>query len=693
MSSASKTHAAPPSGDSFAITVLIPVRNYGYFLREALDSALSQIEPSDAVLVVDDGSTDDTPRIVQEYRDYVRAMQTGGIGVYAVRQRALETINTPWFFNLDADNRLRPRALARLREAALRHSDCPDAAFFYPSIHRVGQGSNKRIAAEPYDLSGLIIRNRLDMNALIRTEAARAVGFDPDLRAQGDYDFFLRAIKQGYRGVPVPEAVVYYRVHPDSISQTMRRTAQHTSVWRRLMRKHADLYTPADRAKSRLELRNRICLSLIAARNPHAGPGVRLRQLSRFFLYGARHAEFQRQLAYTWSPARYFQACVSPCDLFYLFPHQYWLAEALDLYEGGETSVAVDDMLGYAHAGAWGWKTDHNLRYHPLIQSDVQQADIASLTAEIQKLAWQARRAACIIAATAEWGVAAAIAMQRGRWRRPLVMAWRSNSSTSALLEDARYRRCIVEADRVLTWNRADFDQLAAAGCPASALRLLPPAVDGTFWSAEADARTFAAYDALTIGEANWVDLPRLCALARRAPSRRFAVHLLGAESAAGVPMPENLRVFGSIPYTTMRARMQAARAIVLPIHANKMGCAQPWLLRALSMRKPVLVMGCAGEDIREWGACEAFEWIPSADEAACARRLDAILASPRPKQGTSSFLQGAASDMEYPFAPLFSLLPIPPRGGAPTVVKGYCSPAGRPQTSDLNKNKESAPC
>ena len=93
----------------------MPAKNAAAFLGEAIESALTQGSDVIEIIVVDDGSTDETRSIVQAFEDRgVRLLDNRGAGVSAARNTGARAANSDWLMFLDADDRLRPGAMAAL---------------------------------------------------------------------------------------------------------------------------------------------------------------------------------------------------------------------------------------------------------------------------------------------------------------------------------------------------------------------------------------------------------------------------------------------------------------------------------------------------------------------------------------------------------------------------------------------------
>ena len=98
-------------------SIIIPTYNYGRYVNRAVESALGQPGDDVETLVVDDGSTDETPQVLLPYRGCVSYHRHDNCGAAATRNRGASLANGDWLLFLDADDRLLPDALAHFRTA------------------------------------------------------------------------------------------------------------------------------------------------------------------------------------------------------------------------------------------------------------------------------------------------------------------------------------------------------------------------------------------------------------------------------------------------------------------------------------------------------------------------------------------------------------------------------------------------
>ena len=113
------------------ISVVIPAYNHGRFLREAIDSVLAQTYAPLEIIVVDDGSTDDTEQIVRSYGDRVRYIRQQNAGVGAARNNGIANARGEYVAFLDSDDLWLPEKLAVQVEYMRRHPECAACAVPY----------------------------------------------------------------------------------------------------------------------------------------------------------------------------------------------------------------------------------------------------------------------------------------------------------------------------------------------------------------------------------------------------------------------------------------------------------------------------------------------------------------------------------------------------------------------------------
>ena len=216
------------------ISIIIPTYNYAHFLGTAIASALAQAAQDVAVevIVVDDGSTDDTPRILEKYQDAVTVITQENMGLSAARNTGVAQATGDFLCFLDADDILGP---GTLKAQATLFSREPQA---HAAVcrNRLFADTDNRGAPVPVGEWHLFARqlethlhhyNIAPPHAfLIRRSALGDIRFDTSLPACEDHWFWLSLAAKGRRFVSNREGTVYYRRHAQSMSYNRSRQLQ-----------------------------------------------------------------------------------------------------------------------------------------------------------------------------------------------------------------------------------------------------------------------------------------------------------------------------------------------------------------------------------------------------------------------------------------------------------------------------------
>ncbi len=187
------------------LSVIIPTYQHAATLSRALDSLFGQTRQPDEVIVVDDGSTDDTQRVLAPYHDRITYVHQENLGAPVARNRGFRLSTGGLVIFWDADVIAEPFMLEKL-EVALH--DQPEASWSYSSFwwgRRLFQG-------HPFDVQTLRSQNYIHTTSLIRREAFP--GFDESLVRFQDWDLWLTMSEQGKTGVFVDESL--YRILVES---------------------------------------------------------------------------------------------------------------------------------------------------------------------------------------------------------------------------------------------------------------------------------------------------------------------------------------------------------------------------------------------------------------------------------------------------------------------------------------------
>jgi glycosyltransferase involved in cell wall biosynthesis len=228
-SGASKTSA--PDGDSGKVSIVMPAYNTGPFIAEAVESVLAQSYPNWELVVVDDGSTDNTGSIVEGFADpRIIALRQPNGGLTSARNFGLSKVSGDWILFLDSDDLLRPNALDVLIEAAYAGRARAPAVVYgdYARIDETGARFGRRdlltkIRKRPSgDLVRFLLQGFVMLigTAIVRRDVAMKVGqLQAGLEPMEDWAWFALASLHG-EFVSVGRTTMQYRLRKSSLSMT-----------------------------------------------------------------------------------------------------------------------------------------------------------------------------------------------------------------------------------------------------------------------------------------------------------------------------------------------------------------------------------------------------------------------------------------------------------------------------------------
>jgi glycosyltransferase involved in cell wall biosynthesis len=205
------------------VSVVIPTYNSAAYLADAVDSVLNQTFTDFEIIVIDDGSTDDTESVMGRYGDRVRYIRQANGGVAAARNRGIEESRGRYVAFLDSDDTWFPSKLERQLEALRKDPEyraCYGAFTAVRSdltpLHESG-GNRAGSTLEDLLLRGNIIGSICTVMCE-RTMFEETGGFDPSLSQCADWDMWVRlAALTEFLYLDVP--LVTYRQHGANMSR------------------------------------------------------------------------------------------------------------------------------------------------------------------------------------------------------------------------------------------------------------------------------------------------------------------------------------------------------------------------------------------------------------------------------------------------------------------------------------------
>ncbi len=228
------------------VSVIIPCFNYGRYLADAVTSTLASSLREIEIIIVDDGSTDDSrevaQRLIDEHPDAaIQLIAQGNCGAPGkVRNVGIERARGEYILCLDADDKIHPEFL-RACVAALEAA--PEAGIAYADFQMFDEADTLQQPPPTWNSRVECDCNFVGSASVFRRRAwEQAGGYETDLAMVGyeDWDFWVGCVEQGWTGVKAPGALWYYRVHGGSIYSTHVRRDQELKA--RMVLKHPTLY-------------------------------------------------------------------------------------------------------------------------------------------------------------------------------------------------------------------------------------------------------------------------------------------------------------------------------------------------------------------------------------------------------------------------------------------------------------------
>jgi glycosyltransferase involved in cell wall biosynthesis len=201
------------------VSIVTPTYNQSAYLRETIESVLGQDYPHIEHIVIDDGSTDDTPRVLAEYAGRVHCERHANMGQTPTINKGWERSKGEIITWLNSDDTLLPGAVSKIVEYLRSRSDVGivfgDTLFTEPD----GTPTERSKSRGTFDYEEFVVNceNPIPQpSAFIRRRVVDDVGsLDPHYYYFMDWDFWLRAGAR-HQIEYTPELLSTYRLHPES---------------------------------------------------------------------------------------------------------------------------------------------------------------------------------------------------------------------------------------------------------------------------------------------------------------------------------------------------------------------------------------------------------------------------------------------------------------------------------------------
>jgi glycosyltransferase involved in cell wall biosynthesis len=203
------------------ISIIITAHNYGKYLPKSLESALNQNYDNFEVILVNDGSTDNTKKVIERYlhETKLKVIELDGVGLSSACNRGILESKGEYIVRLDADDWFDENLLLVESNFLDQHADIDLVFCDYYTVNPHGEIIDNIQRAKVNDEIELLDRPALAAGAMYRKTCYEKIGgYNEDIRYQEDYDFWIKFIEHfQVKNISLP--LMFYRQHGHSMSR------------------------------------------------------------------------------------------------------------------------------------------------------------------------------------------------------------------------------------------------------------------------------------------------------------------------------------------------------------------------------------------------------------------------------------------------------------------------------------------
>ena len=215
--------------NNIRVSVVIPNYNHATFIQSAIGSILDQSHKAVDIIVVDDGSTDDSVRYIEEALAGVNGQRRTklvalpkNVGKLGALNAVKDDVVNPYMLILDADDQLEPDYIGQaLKELLAGREEDDNLGFVYSDCSLINIHGEVLDRGYSTAFDAVLLQNKsyIPETALCLSEAyLEVMPFDTSIRVGTKHHKWLRMVKNGWTGKHIPEALFRYRMHQNNIS-------------------------------------------------------------------------------------------------------------------------------------------------------------------------------------------------------------------------------------------------------------------------------------------------------------------------------------------------------------------------------------------------------------------------------------------------------------------------------------------
>jgi glycosyltransferase involved in cell wall biosynthesis len=225
------------------ISIIMPVYNMPpAYIGEAVFSAANQTRPDWELILVNDGSTDDTLMCIQSYQraapNRISVISKDNGGVASAINRGVRAAIGEYVLVLSSDDKIEPTFLEKMVSVLEANPDTDIVG----CDTQVFDASHETYYTQPLNLDLQLYNNQMNYCSLMRRTVFDRVGlFDENLRGYEDWEFWIRCAKAGMKSVHIPEFLFYYRHKADGGLLTECVEQHHACLLAYIRAKHPEV--------------------------------------------------------------------------------------------------------------------------------------------------------------------------------------------------------------------------------------------------------------------------------------------------------------------------------------------------------------------------------------------------------------------------------------------------------------------
>lgn len=204
------------------ISIITPCYNQGHFLTETVESALQSEYPKIEIVIINDGSTDNSRQIAEDLTEKypnVSLLNQPNTGVAAARNAGIEFASGKYILPLDGDDLISPNYI---KDAVSILESQPDVKVVYCEAVKFDESGEKPWKLRDFDLNAMARDNMIFVSGIFRRADALAIGgYDKNMNmGRADWEFWISMLKNGGKVIRLPYVGFKYRL---TKSQSMRK--------------------------------------------------------------------------------------------------------------------------------------------------------------------------------------------------------------------------------------------------------------------------------------------------------------------------------------------------------------------------------------------------------------------------------------------------------------------------------------